>query len=185
TYNDPDEPAQVSAKLHKVYWADAEGEIVWHVTDEHADLVPSDCVGLNLRGVVRRARITSIEDDPGVRKLTMRVDRQSAYTSNVTGIPLPPPTPPRPSIIAPSIGLTLDIPALTDDSDDLHYLRAITGLTDVWAGAVDQRSMDGGASFSSINTATQAAVVGVLQGDVTAASPHFTDTTNVVAVDLF
>jgi len=185
TYNDPDEPAQVSAKLHKVYWADAEGEIVWHVSDEHADLVPGDCVGLSLRGVVRRARITSIEDDPGVRKLTMRVDRQSAYTSNVTGIPLPPATPPRPSIIAPSVGMTLDIPALTDDADDLHYLRAISGMTDVWAGAVDQRSLDGGASFTSINTAGQAAVIGLLQSSVTPASPHFTDTTNRIVVDLF
>jgi len=185
TYNDPDEPAQVSAKLHKVYWADAEGEIVWHVSDEHADLVPADCVGLSLRGVVRRARVTSIEDDPGVRKLTMRIDRQSAYTSNVTGIPLPPATPPRPSIIAPSVGLTLDIPALTDDSDDLHYLRAISGMTDVWAGAVDQRSLDGGASFSSINTVGQGAVIGLLQSSVTPASPHFTDTTNRIVVDLF
>lgn len=185
TYDNPDEPAQASAKLHKVYWADAEGEIVWHITDEHADLVPGDCVGLNLRGVVRRARITSIEDDPGVRKLTMRIDRQSAYTSNVTGIPLPPPTPPRPSIIAPSVGLTMDIPALTDDADDLHYLRAIFGITDVWAGAIDQRSMDGGASFSSINTASRAAIVGTLQAGVTAGSPHFTDSTNQVVVNLY
>lgn len=185
TYNDADEPARISAKLHKVYWQDAEGEIEWHVTDEQIDLVPGDCVGLSLRGVVRRARITRIEDDPGQRKLVMRSDRQSAYTSNVTGIPLPPPTPPQPSIISPTVEAILDIPALTDSADDLHYLAAMSGATDVWSGATLQRSLDGGANYTTVGQVSLNAIMGSLQDTVTAADPAYTDTTNVVRVQLY
>lgn len=185
TFADVDEPAQISSKLHKVYWTDAEGELEWQVTDEHLDLVPTDCVGLSLRGVVRRARVTRIEDDPGQRKLIMRVDRQSAYTSNVTGIPLPEPTPPQPSIIAPAILAVLDIPALIDSADDLHYLAAMSGSSDVWSGAVLQRSLDDGSSFSNVGSVSLNAIMGTLQSDVAAASPHYTDTTNTVRVQLY
>jgi hypothetical protein len=115
----------------------------------------------------------------------MRVDRQSAYTSDITGIPLPPPTPPRPSIISPSLDFTMDIPALTDNADDLHYLNAITPTTDVWSGAVLQRSLDGGANFVSINSTDLNAIVGVLQEPVPSASPYYTDTTNRLVIDLY
>lgn len=185
TFNDPDEPAQISAKLHKTYWMDAEGEIIWHVPDNHLDLVVGDCVGLSYRGMVRRTRITRIEDSPGVRKLVMRADRQSAYASEVTGIPLPPPTPPLPSIISPTLLAVLDIPALVDTADDLHYLSAMSGVTDVWAGAALQRSLDAGANYVSVGSVGVNAIMGTLQSTVTAASPHFTDSTNVVRVQLF
>ena len=185
TYDGPDEPAQVAAKLHKTAWTDAEGEIVWQVTDEHLDLVATDCVGLDLRGIVRRARIVNIEDDPGKRKLTMRVDRQSAVTSIVTGIPLTPPTPPQPSILAESITLAMDIPALRDNDDDLIYYDAISGLFDVWGGATLQRSLDDAASFNSIAATTLNAVVGVLQDPVPSANANYTDTTNSVVVRLY
>lgn len=185
TFDDADEPAQISAKLHKVLWTDAEGEITWQITDEHLDLVEADCVGLSLRGIVRRARISSIEDDPGQRKLKMRVDRQSAYTSEVTGVPLPTPTPPQPSIISQTVNAFLDIPALTDDADDLHYLDAMSGATDVWTGAILQRSLDAGANFSSVASTTSNAVMGILLAQCGTASPYYTDTTNRVRVQLY
>lgn len=185
TFDGPDEPAQIAAKLHKVNWADAEGEIVWQVTDEHLDLVPTDCVGLSLRGRLTRARITGIEDNPGVRKLTLRVDRQSAYTSDVTGIPLPLPTPPQPSIMSKTVLAVLDIPALTDNADSLNYYTAMSGETEVWSGAQLQRSLDDGASFAALGDQTVNTVMGEITQEVTAASPDYTDTTNVVHVQLY
>src|SRR5690606_10261033 len=90
---DEDEAARTAHKLHKVAWADAEGEVKLTVPESFIALTPADCVGLNLRGRVRRLRIEEIGYADGRVELTTRVDRQSAYTSAVTGIPLPAPTP--------------------------------------------------------------------------------------------
>lgn len=187
TFDGPDEPAQIAAKLHKVNWADAEGEIVWSVTDAHADLVPTDCVGLYLRNRLTRARITGIEDTPGVRKLTMRVDRQSAYTSEVTGMPLPLPTPPQPSILSPTVNAYMDIPALRDSDDAAApiYYDAMSGQTDVWPGSVLQRSLDTGANFATVAAAPVNAIIGQLQEAVAAASPYYTDNGIAVVVKLY
>lgn len=185
TFDEPNEPAQIAAKLHKVFWTDAEGEITWVISDAHLDLVNADTVGLSLRGVVRRARIVSIEDDPGQRKLTMKVDRQSAYTSQVTGVPVPPPTPPRPAIPAATINVTLDLPALQDSDDLLLYYDAMSGASDEWAGAALQRSLDGGANFQTVDTVTLNSIIGSLQAAMTAALPCVTDTTNSILVQFY
>lgn len=186
TFEDGEEPAGMAAKLHKVLWTEAEGEIVLHVTDEHIDLVPTDCVGWVYKGTVSRLRITQIEDEPGQRKLKMVRDRQSAYTSNVTEIPVPPaPTPPQPSTPALTVLNVLDVPALTDSADTLHKLVAMSGANDNWAGAVEQRSTDGGASFDTESETTINAIMGSLTADVSAASPFYTDGTNEVVVTLF
>lgn len=187
TFDGPDEPAQIAAKLHKVNWTDAEGEIVWEITDKHLDLVPTDCVGLSLRGRVTRARITNVEDSPGIRKLTMLVDRQSAYTSDVTGIPLPTPTPPQSSILSPTVNAYMDIPALLDSHNLSYpiYYDGMSGQTEVWPGAVLQRSLDGGSTWTNVTATTLNAIIGILQETVMDASPYYTDTTNQVVVRLY
>lgn len=186
TFDSGQEPAEIAAKTHKVLWAQADGEIVWHVTDEHLDLVPGDCLGLSYRGELVRARITQIEDDPGQRKLKMVRDRQSAYTANITEIPTPPPpTPPQPSIVSPTALAVLDIPALIDSDDDLHLLTAMSGESDTWSGAALQRSTGSGADFETIDSVSNNAIMGLLQEEVAAASPHYPDRTNAVVVELF
>src|SRR5690606_16588474 len=118
TFDSGQEPAEIAAKLHKVLWAGAEGEIEWHVTDEHLDLVATDTLGLSYNGAVFRVRITQIMDDPGQRKLKMVRDRQSAYTANITAIPdIPPPTPPQPAVPSETVLAIMDIPAPTDSAD--------------------------------------------------------------------
>jgi len=186
TFSEPQQPAEIAVKLHKVLWTEAEGERTWHVTDEHLDLVPSDTVGLSYRGELVRCRITQVEDDPGQRKLKMIRDRQSAYTANLTEIPNPvPPTPPQPSIVAPTVLAVMDLPALTDNADTLNYYGGMSGANDTWAGAVLQQSLDGGASFGSVGDTTLNAIMGTLQTTVADASQHYTDATNVVEVTLF
>lgn len=184
TYDDGTAPAEVAVKLHKVLWTEAEGEREWLIPDNYLGLVPTDNVGLSYRGELVRCRILNIEDTPGQRKLRMIRDRQSAYTANLTEIPNPPPvTPPQSSVVAPTVMAFIDTSALTDNADTLHYLVALAGANDNWAGAVLQQQLSG--AFSSIDSTTLNSIMGVLQNTVSDAAPWYTDATNTVVVRLY
>lgn len=185
TFYDADEPAQIAAKLHKVMWTEAEGSFVWSTGIQCIDLVPTDTLGLFLRGVVNRARITNTEFDGRTVKLTMVKDRQSSYTSNVTAVPLPASTAPRPSSMSKAVLAVLDIPALTDSDDFLLYYTAMSGTTQVWNGGQLQRSLDDGSTWSTIGDVTTDSTMGRLTMPMTAADLEYTDTTNSVVVQLF
>lgn len=185
TFDDANEPAQIAAKWHKVMWTEAQGEIIWKVADSHLALVPGDSVGLSLRGNVRRARIVKTEFEPGSITLTMREDRQSAYTSQVTGVPLPAPTPPQPTIMSKTVLLVLDIPALLDSDDELVYYTAMSGMTEIWTGAQLQRSLDDGASYSAIGDETSNAIIGTLQVALSAGTQDTIDDASVVRIQLY
>ena len=185
-FGDVDETQQISDRLLKVTWEDVKGEVTVTVPDSYLFLTPADCIGLVLRDQVWRLRIERIEYNPGELKLTCRHDRQSAYTSNVTGVPLPEPTPPPPSIVGQTVFEFMDIPALVDTLDSLHYITAASGQLPAWYGASVQRSFDGGANFPDVAAEFSTnTVMGYLLDPVPAASPHYTDTTNVVRVQLY
>lgn len=181
---DTDAAAQMVDKMFKVTSADAQGEIKLSIPSSFIRLVASDCIGLNLRGQVRRLRIDDIEMADGVMHLTCRADRQSAYTSILTGIPVDPPLLPPSTIPGETVYAVLDIPARIDSEDDLNYLVAGTGASEGWTGWSYQRSFDGGANFSTVRSITANAVVGRLLDPISAASEHYTDATNVVRVQL-
>lgn len=186
TFDDLIQPAEIAAKLHKVLWAEAEGEIEWYVTDEWTELVPTDVVTLNYSGRVVRARVVQVQFELGQIRLKMRVDRQSAYRANVTQVAIPPaPTPPQPTTPSQTVLAIMDIPALTDNADTLNYYAAMSGETDSWAGAILQQSLDAGATFGDIASASVNAIMGETLQEVTAASPAYTDTTNEIVVRLF
>lgn len=186
TFDTPQEPNEIAAKLHKILWAEAEGEINWHVTDEHLDLVPSDVVNLNYMGRTLRARVVQVEADWCQMKLKMRVDRLAAYSSDIPDVVIPPaPTPPQPSSPSDTILAILDIPALTDDADNLNYYAAMTGETDAWAGATLQQSLDDGATFVSVGSSTLNSIMGTLMEPVAPADPDYIDRTNSVVFQLY
>ena len=110
----------------RIAWVEVAGEEQFTVPDDLLGLVPGDCVGVSLRGQVRRMRITGQEITPGTIRLRMMNDRQSAYTSNVTGVPVPLPTPPLPTVVGQTIYSYLDIPALNDGNDRLGRYDAAT-----------------------------------------------------------
>lgn len=182
---DVDEAQQMVHKVFKVAVSDAQGEIKLSVPDSFVYLCPGDCIGLSLRGRVIRLRIEEVEWADGVMNLTCRTDRQSAYTSVLTGIPIPEPTLPPSTIAGDTQFAYLDIPARIDSEDDLHYLVAGTSAMPGWYGWAPQRSLDGGLNFSSVATWNDRAVMGTLVDPVTAASEHYTDTTNTVRVQLY
>lgn len=180
------EAFQRAAVLHKVSWADADGEVVFSVPDEYIGLVPGDCVSLYLRGAIRRLRIDKMEYYPGKLKLTCRGDRQSAYTSNVEGLTPPPSTPPPPSIVGPTMLIVGDWPALRDQDDQsipVKYI-AMGGITEAWRGALGEQSLDGGTTYNEIVEVYSGAVMGTLQEDISDAAPYFADHTNKVVIQL-
>src|SRR5690606_20039847 len=99
-------------------------------------LAPTDVIGFSIRGRVRRLRMEDWRFSPeGTISTEFMADRQSAWTSNVTGLPAVPTTPPPPSIVGPTISAVLDIPGLTDDLDTLNLIVAASGQTPAWYGA--------------------------------------------------
>lgn len=182
---DEDTAAQIAHKMHKVAWADAEGEAKLSLPESFIRLAAADCVGLLLRGRVRRMRIEEMRLADGRIELTARVDRQSAYTSAVTGIPLPAPTPPPNTIIGATVLAVLDIPSRVDSEDDLNLYLAVSAVEPAWYGSLVERSLDGGATYVDAAQLERAMVVGVLTTDLPAASEHYTDTTSRVRLRLY
>jgi hypothetical protein len=169
----------------KNLWTTVAGEEEFTIPDSFLRLVPSDAIGVSLRGQVRRMLISEQRYENGTLVCKFMADRQSDYTSNLTGIPLPTPTPPPPSIAGPTIHWPMDLPAMNDNNDRLLSYHGATGQNSAWFGAQVDRSTDGGANFSDMLRFTQNTIMGLLVDPVTAASPHFTDTTNVVKVQLY
>lgn len=179
-----DEGQQMVHKQHKVLTADAQGEIKLTIPERLISLIPSDNIGLSLRGQVRRLRIDECEWADGVLAQTLRTDRQSAYTSNLTGIPIPPQALPPSTLVGDTTFVFADMSSRIDSEDDLHYLVAGVGSLPGWYGWTLQRSLDAGANYSNVEQFNVADIIGSLVDDVPAASEHYTDTTNTVRVQL-
>lgn len=184
-FGDQDEPRQINRKLMKVVWTEVAGEEEFTIHDGHLDLVTADCIGVSLRGQVRRMRVTQEWIGLGEIRLKLMPDRQSAYTADVTGVPLPTPTPPPATQVGVAVFEYLDIPALNDTGDRLLYYVAATGQNEAYAGTVVQLKEPNETDFADEVYITQPPIMGTLLDEVTAASPHYTDTTNIVRVQLF
>lgn len=186
-FSDVDEITQRSDILMTVVYTEIAGKYEIVLPDSLLNLSPTDSIGFSIRGRTRRLRMVSWRYSPdGTIKTEWMSDRQSSYTSNVTGLPVAPTRPPPPSIVGPTISAALDIPALVDSLDGLHLVLAASGQTEAWYGADHQRKLEAETDFTTVLRFNQpTTIMGVLQGTVTTASPHFTDTTNVVRVKLY
>lgn len=181
-----DEATQLADKQLKVAWAEAEGEFTFTLPAEYDYLVVGDVFGIYLRGNIQRMRIDKIERADYTIKLTTKVDRQSAYTSNVKGLPLPDPTPPPPTIAGPTIFEYLNIPALLDSNDILGYYYAGSGQNRAWTGATIQRKHESiDEDYVRIDTIEGLKRVAKLLDNVNDASEHYADTTNIIHVQMY
>lgn len=181
----PDVAAQRVAVMHKVAWADADGEVKFSISDEHLDLVPGDCVDLYLRDIMRRVRCDQIEINPGYLSITGRNDRLTAYTSEVTGVVPPPPTPPPPSLVGPTQIMVIDetLRDVDDLSSPVRYI-GMGGVSPAWNGSLAEVSTDLGTTFSDELQVRAGAIMGTLQEAMAEASPYYTDTYNRILVQL-
>lgn len=185
SFKDTAVPRQLANKLHKISWVEVAGEEEFSLGDNWLELIPSDNVAVSLRSQLRRLRITQDQTQPGVQPYKMIADRQSAYTSSITGIPLPDPTPPPPSIVGQTIEELMDLPALNDNNDRLLWYRAMTGQTEAWYGAQGQIRPNGATDFQNEVRFTVNSIMGALLDPITAASEHYPDTTNVVRIQVY
>lgn len=180
---DEAEAAKRAAILHKVAWVEAEGEVKFSLPYRWIWLTPGDCVILTARGQSRRVRIDEIEESDFVLKITGRVDRASAYNANPTFIPLVPPEPPVSTVPGDTTLAVLDIPAIVEQDDALVMRLAVVGGSAGWRGAVVQRSLDSGETFTDA-ASLGASTMGTLVDAISSASEHYTDTTTQVRVQM-
>ena len=183
---DRSEAFRVADRILKVLWEDLNGEIEFSLpSGPFAWLAPSDCLGLVLRGGVYRIRVERVQEADGILKVKARRDRQSAYTSNLSGIPLPAPETPPPASPGATTFALMNLPALTDAQDVLGLHIAITGQPNTaWAGAQVEYRVSGDTDWTVIGSYTTRAVMGELVSPLPDASPFYTDTANTLSVQL-
>lgn len=174
---------QLARILHKVAFAEVDGEVKIAVRMSQLRLVAGHTINLDVRGHVRRLRIEQIDDAQWRRRLTCRMDRKTAVLVNPIFQPLPAPAPSESRDPGDTTLAVLDIGALREQDDSLGYYVAAAGDQPAWNTAVVQRSVDAGESFADV-AVVGAAVVGRLVDAVPSASEHYTDTTNLVRVQL-
>lgn len=179
---DSDEAPQLVDKMQKISEADAQGEVTRVVPDRYLSVVPGTVGALTERGITRRVRVTAVEEYDYRMKLKMRIDRQSAVTSELTATPVPAPEPPPPSIVGQTTFAYLNIPGIADSDDRLGYRFAVAGISAGWNGAALQRKSGPDIDYTTVATKQTASVIGYMVDAITAASEHVTDYTNVVRV---
>jgi len=74
---------------------------------------------------------------------------------------------------------------LIDADDRLGYYIACRGELEPWQGCTVERSIDGGATYSTIANVTTAARMGQLLDNVSAASEYVLDTTNRIRFQMY
>lgn len=103
----------------------------------------------------------SLED--GEIAIEASYDRQSAYTSSVTAVPAPDPTPPPSSIGGVTLFAAMNLPRLRSKDNSPGMYIAVAGLLESWPGCVLQMSIDDGATWTTaFPSMTQESVLGYL-----------------------
>lgn len=182
-----DRAKRVAVVTHKVMAENQRGLVKFSLHDGFLDLIPTSPIIAPVSGVNRRLRVERVDLRDGYQRYELAHDRQSAYTTNIEGIPAAPQTPPPGSLVGPTLLAVLDIP-LIRDSDDLLGLGvyiAVAGSTGAWAGALLEASRDGGATFDPETVSIGAqAVIGELLDSLPAHSQYLPDYTSTLTVRL-
>jgi hypothetical protein len=161
---DANTAARAADIAHKVMIEHQKGEVRFALSDKFIRLVPSNPIIVQQRGKSERVSIHEADILDGFQRYICMRDRQSAFTSEVEGIPPPAVTTPSSTVAGPTLVVPLDIPLLRDADDNagLGYYVAISGLTEAWAGASVEVSYDGGANYVESREGIYAAVIGEL-----------------------
>jgi hypothetical protein len=178
------EAARVVAMSHKIIIEDMRGELKFSLPDSFIKLVPTNAIILQWEGRSIRTRFTKVETNDGYQEYVALYDRQSAYTSEVEGIPAAPQTPPPSTIVGGTLIELLDIHILQDADDNagLTYYVAIAGVFEAWQGAQIDLSYDAGATYVDSASSNASAVIGEIVEDVPDHPQEFPDETSVVRV---
>lgn len=178
------EAAQAAAINHKVMIEDQRGELKFCLPDSFIKLTPANNIIVQWQGRSIRARIARADVNDGYQEYLCLHDRQSAYTSNIEGIPAAPQTPPPSSVVGPTLIQPLDIHIIRDADDNvgLLYYVAVSGVLQAWQGTLVELSMDGGANYTDSASTRISSVMGELVGGLGDHPAEFPDETNTVSV---
>lgn len=179
-----EEAAKVLAINHKLMVEVARGELKFKLPDKYIGIVPSDPLFVQTQGKTVRVLIQKSEILDGYQAYTAFRDRQSAYTSNVEGIPAAKPSYPTNNVVGPTLLQIMDIHILRDADDNLglSYYGAVSGLYPAWQGALIEMSVDGGANYIDSMDTRVAAVIGELLTDLGDHPQAFPDRANTMRV---
>lgn len=162
-----DEQAKAADRFLKVSDAESNGGIKLKLWNKFLFATVTDVFAYN----GKRYRIDAINNKAGqVEIAEAKIDRQSAYTSDLTGIPAPTPTDSTPILLGPTLFAALNLPFLrTEDSVPGMYFAA-RGILAGWPGCDVQMSSDGGLSYTTLTQITNPAIIGVLTANITSSS---------------
>ncbi len=164
---DRDEARQVAHKRIKVAWSEPR-RFALNLPYTRPELTPTDTGTVTDRkGRTQHIRLEQMTEDSGIIEVReARLNRQSAYTSDVTGVQhgQRPTTTPQPA--GPTFFWAGNLPSLrTSDNTPGMYISA-AGYQRGWHGAAIFLSTDNGASFQRIMEWPTASRMGVLTGDI-------------------
>lgn len=151
-------------KALKVAYATLEGKLEYSIPFADSDVYLALAAGEPLLFNGKRWIADEVILSTGYLKLTIRYDRQSAYTSTVQAIAGNAPTPPASPYSGPTTLVVMDLPALRPQDSYGAYLAA--GSTDnssSWRGCTVQVSYDGQATWQTALTINGACSVGVIE----------------------
>lgn len=178
-----DEAAQNADKMLKVMWAEAAGRKKFAVPHEYLEMVPSTVFALD----GRRWRVDAMRIEDGAIYIEHAPhDRQSAYTSNVEGVPGVTPEPPGSSLNGPTALAIMNAPILRDQDDQIGVYAAVAGLLPSWQGCTLQYKRATDAEWTTaVQSMTVASTMGYLVDPLPSASRYAIDTTNTLHVKLY
>jgi Putative phage tail protein len=179
-----DQTAQIADIMLKTAWAEQRTLKLTIPWARYAGLTPTDVVTItDTRGRTQRARIIRIGDEALQRDIEARIDRQSVYTSSVTGVvPKPPTDPGGGGAAGPTRVEVCNLPAMRETDDEVGLYVPVAGYLPGWTGATVQFSTDGGASWFDVFTTTEAAAIGYT---VTALAAGIETTTQPGTLDVW
>lgn len=181
----PDYQRQLANIGMKVNWARAMGTREFTVPYAGYDVYLKMVAGKPFGMDSKRRIAAELELEDGAIRFKGLYDRQSAYTSDISATPAPPPTPPPSNIGGVTVAAFLNLPVLRDQDDRTGIYVAVAGLLDSWPGAVLQISYDDEASWqTAIASMTQASTMGYLTESLPLAPRVGDDVTNVLSVAL-
>ena len=175
-----DDAARATSINHKVAIEEQRGTYEFSLPDSWVWLTPGDCISLN----GERLRISEVEINDGYQKYKCQFDRQSAYQSSITAVPITKPSTPPTRIIGDTILHFIDSHIIKDSDDKLGYYMAACGATANWTGALCELSTDGGITYNESYSDTAESTIGVVISGCSTHSKDYPDEVNVIRVQI-
>jgi len=181
---DGDHMSQLSEKILYRAWTERES-FDWALTPKHAYLDAGDVVTLENGGFNHITRITSNDQQlPGLINCGGVATRASVYSSNLTGAASNY-TQQTLVLVGNTLFEIMDLPALRDaDATTAGYYVAVYGQKSNWSSGIVYKSIDSGASWSGLITASTEATMGITTDALPDADAKTWDMTNTVNISM-